>query len=464
MHIETPGTDVDDKKSRNNLGEAYCSRFPPKRVAQLASARARETTSLIRALRETADDPCLPPDGVEGEEGMVDDGVVQTMRIWNPGAISTAAAAAPQRAEQVITAPISERITSGRRSPLRSRRDRGARRLSSPATIYKPPPPPLIDVYARLRGSIITPRHCGKPVSAAGGIESKTLVSPKKNPHGREATGVERVGSHYSPAAQGLLLDSCRGCISWREKRTEGVIGGGGGGVFAYSEIDTRECRRQPKGGDWTDLGWRRSGGAGVAGREDVMGLVNPSGVVERLSAVTEDDQTTANVDTSPNPEPPEGAQGGEDTFVPVKNEGGEGGMPGGENNQSSPKCHGDKQHLRTAPATEIFPELAAKQCRSLAESPAYPLPTGGLLAMEARPPSSPMPPGVHGRQLRSAPASAPPSIPSLGLQSYGGTRMREGVPEDGLGRDEWPCGARAADEGEHLQRIEAGFERCGEY
>ncbi|CAB1120679.1 unnamed protein product [Ectocarpus sp. CCAP 1310/34] len=278
---------------------------------QLAQARARETTSLLRSLREVQADRCLPPDGVEGEEGMpTDNGVVAAMRAWNPGASSASSAgtgvsgslallgdgndgdvrsksgllgkdatgAAKITAGEITGSTVRARIGLGRITlPLRGFRDRGRTPVgmatgdsaaATAATVVSPPPPPLMDVHARLRGSVLSasPSPMARllaattapsPSSPYGdrGIANSILperkrsraaaVEPGTRPTGHRAlwlepTGVERLGSYYSPAAQLLYLDVSRGCLAWRESANTGGFtcndggsdnGGVGGGL-----------------------------------------------------------------------------------------------------------------------------------------------------------------------------------------------------------------------------------------
>lgn len=107
-----------------------------------------------------------------------------------------------------------------------------------------PPPPPLLDVHARLRGSILSPSDAG---------------TSQNGPLGLEPRGVECVGGHYSPAAQALSLDPSRGVITWRRgERMFGCQGGGrdGGmeGLIALSEISVPAGNlfgRRGNGRDW---------------------------------------------------------------------------------------------------------------------------------------------------------------------------------------------------------------------
>ncbi|CAM9159174.1 unnamed protein product, partial [Ectocarpus sp. 8 AP-2014] len=279
---------------------------------ELALARARETTSLLRSLQEVQADRFLPPDGVEGEEGMpIDNGVVAAMRAWNPGRSSASSAgtrasgslaflgdgndgdirsksgllgknatgAAKITAGEIAGSTVRARIGLGRMTlPLRGFRDRGRTPVgmatgesaaATAATVVSPlPPPPLMDVHARLRGSVLSasPSPMARllaattapsPSSPNGdrGIARSVLperkrsraaaVEPRTRPTGHRAlwlepTGVERLGSYYSPAAQLLYLDVSRGCLAWRENANTGGFtcneggsnsGGVGGGL-----------------------------------------------------------------------------------------------------------------------------------------------------------------------------------------------------------------------------------------
>lgn len=279
---------------------------------QLALARARETTSLLRSLREVQADRCLPPDGVEGEEDMpTDKGVVAAMRAWNPGASSASSAgtgvsgslaflgdgndgdvrsksgllgkdatgAAKITAGEIAGSTVRARIGLARMTlPLRGFRDRGRTPVGmatgetaaamAATVVSPPPPPPLMDVHARLGGSVLSasPSSMARllaattvpsPSSPNGdrGIANSVLperkrsraaaVEPGTRPTGHRAlwlepTGVERLGSYYSPAAQLLYLDVSRGCLAWRESANTGGFtcndggsnsGGVGGGL-----------------------------------------------------------------------------------------------------------------------------------------------------------------------------------------------------------------------------------------
>ncbi|CAM9601528.1 unnamed protein product, partial [Ectocarpus fasciculatus] len=281
---------------------------------ELALARARETTSLLRSLREAQADRFLAPDGVEGEEGMpTDDGVVAAMRAWNPGASSASSAgtgasghlaflgdgndsdvgrtsgllgkdatgAAKTKAGEIVGSTVRARIGLGRMTlPLRGFRDRArtpvgmatgdsATGTAAGTVVSSPPPPPLMDVHARLRGSVLSasppPMAClleataaPSPSSPNGGRAIASSVLPERNrsraaaaepgtrPTGHRALwlepkGVERLGSYYSPAAQLLYLDVSRGCLAWRESFNTGGFtsnngasnsGGVGGGLY----------------------------------------------------------------------------------------------------------------------------------------------------------------------------------------------------------------------------------------
>lgn len=134
-----------------------------------------------------------------------------------------------------------------------------------------PPPPPLLDVHARLRGSILSPSDAG---------------TAQNGPLGLELTGVECVGGHYSPAAQELSLDPSRGVITWRRgERSFGRQGGGrdGGmeGLIALSEtfvpagniFGRREDGRGWPGGDGAHavpkMPRKVEGAVGLIGREE---------------------------------------------------------------------------------------------------------------------------------------------------------------------------------------------------
>lgn len=211
-----------------------------------------------------------------------DDGVVETMRTWNPGVAVSAGVSGYSSSAAVrgnsnsafkhdhdATAMASETTIAGGRtktrasrmtSPLRGRRvrDKGGARTATAAgvnapLILSPPPPPLMDVHARLRGSVLSPSpspstcflgnaHQSAPV-ASGGSGGGAIACP---PMGLEPTGVERLGSHYSPAAQALYLDLGRGRLAWRDADGAGSFrpgsvevsssGGPGGGYLESPE------------------------------------------------------------------------------------------------------------------------------------------------------------------------------------------------------------------------------------
>eukprot|EP00903_Cladosiphon_okamuranus_P012758 g11926.t1 len=279
---------------------------------ELALARSRETASLLRSLREAHADRCLPPQGVEGEEGMpTDDGVVETMRSWTPGVVlpttsamtattplaATAATVghpslAPARGNtsndnaavfksdhDIAAAMTSDTATAGSRaknrggritSPLRALRgwERGVAGIAtSTAGVnapppLNPPPPPLMDVHARLRGSVLSPspspttgvigNACqSSPIAHGSGSSGRAIVACP--PMGLEPTGVERLGSHYSPAAQALYLDLGRGRLAWREADgtrclrpgSVEVNRGGGTGVGSLEGIEVTPWAQQ---------------------------------------------------------------------------------------------------------------------------------------------------------------------------------------------------------------------------
>lgn len=236
---------------------------------KLALARSRETKFLLSSLRDAQGDQYLPPEGVEGEEGMPDTGAVQVMRAWNPVAVSKTASIA----DTGKTAKTSPKIppapgvvgkkegdtsdnahTNGTTPPTRSAgsgsplvgggggaRGRSRIRSTVPPLRIMPAvaaPPPLIDVHARLQGSLIstsqprllevTPSGVGEVGSFGGGGKGGARPSSRQV----EPSAVERLGGHYSPAAQGLFVDPNRGSVAWRQR---GAIhyaddGGSGGG------------------------------------------------------------------------------------------------------------------------------------------------------------------------------------------------------------------------------------------
>lgn len=132
-----------------------------------------------------------------------------------------------------------------------------ADRPASSSNVDHPPPPlppPLMDVHARLRGSVLSAPSSSRPSPGRGvrgkGCESNgidramaTVVSGTPvdagltaaavfgcRPMGLEPTGVERLGSHYSPAAQFLYIDPNRGCLAWRDGDGRDCPYSGGGG------------------------------------------------------------------------------------------------------------------------------------------------------------------------------------------------------------------------------------------
>lgn len=210
-----------------------------------------------------------------------DDGVVETMRTWNPGVslLTSSSLAAPAplvatgavghssspaarssnniafKSDNDATAKANETAVGGGRaktrvgrmtSPLRGLRDRErgvpgtgkAAGVTAPA--LNPPPPPLTDVHARLRGSILSPSPLSSPATCflgnahhsppigSGGSGGGAISCP---PMGLEPTGVERIGSHYSPAAQALYLDLDRGRLAWRGTDGAGCFGAESVGV-----------------------------------------------------------------------------------------------------------------------------------------------------------------------------------------------------------------------------------------
>lgn len=191
------------------------------------------------------------------------DGVVETMRSWTPGVVqpATSALAVPtplaataafaghassaaargntntnkatlfKSDHDIAAAMASDTATAGGRaktrvgrntSPLRGLRgrERGvagiattAAGVNAPPTL-SPPPPPLMDVHARLRGSVLSTSPF--PTTGVGAIACP--------PMGLEPTGVERLGGHYSPAAQALYLDLERGRLAWRGSNGAGCL------------------------------------------------------------------------------------------------------------------------------------------------------------------------------------------------------------------------------------------------
>lgn len=199
-----------------------------------------------------------------------DDGVVETMRTWTPGVVvptttfltavpplavagtsgrsSSPAArgngntafkaghdATAKAAETAIAGGKAKARVSRMTSPLRGLRGRekgAATEAEVAAPTLNPPPPPLMDVHARLRGSVLspspspatcTPGSARQPSPAgSGGVGVGAATSCP--PMGLEPTGVERLGSHYSPAAQALYLDLARGRLAWRDAGGAGCL------------------------------------------------------------------------------------------------------------------------------------------------------------------------------------------------------------------------------------------------
>eukprot|EP00752_Nemacystus_decipiens_P012854 g11381.t1 len=302
------------------FGQSYIP-YTSRANKELTLARSRETAALLRSLRQARADQFLPPQGVEGEESMAtDDGVVETMRAWKPGvatpttsvgsaaAVATAAMAAAGvaghtsppaaaacgnnnddnavfKSDHDVTAKASETANAGGRakarvgrmaSPLRARRhrERGAVARTTTATTatdgvsappaLDPPPPPLMDVHARLRGSILSPSPSLTPATCFLGpsspVEGGGVMSCP--PMGFEPAGVERLGSHYSPAAQALYLDIGRGRLAWRD-------GADGAGCLRPGSVEVNRGGGGPAGVvlDGSDAPWAQHKRAAVSAR-----------------------------------------------------------------------------------------------------------------------------------------------------------------------------------------------------
>lgn len=251
---------------------------------KLALARSRETKFLLSSLRDAQGDQYLPPEGVEGEEGMPDTGAVQVMRAWNPGAVSKTASIADtgktaKTSPKIPPAPkvvgkkmndtsdnantngtTSPNRSAGSGSPMMGGGARGRSRIRStvPPLRIVPAvaaPPPLIDVHARLQGSLIsisqsrllevTPSGGGEAGSFGGGGKAATGGGARPSSRQVEPSAVERLGGHYSPAAQGLFVDPNRGCVAWRQREAIHYADGGGGGG---NNVRGDRCLSSPRG------------------------------------------------------------------------------------------------------------------------------------------------------------------------------------------------------------------------
>lgn len=227
---------------------------------------------------------------------MQDSNLVDSMRTWNPGvppkASSTATAMRTphaKRGERVSFSPRSEvrhhctatdivgRLAIGRHlSPGRGGVTiRGGASRSAVSPSAQRVPPPLIDIHARLRGVILSSprRRNAKSLAIPGGsLESRAgRTEPAENARlGLEPRGVERLGSHYSPAAQNLLIDPSRGCVVWREN---------GGGDDISIDLDAEMVADRLRGG-------------GKVGSSDCAGF-DSRGVTDETGA---NETTTANV------------------------------------------------------------------------------------------------------------------------------------------------------------------------
>lgn len=186
---------------------------------------------------------------------MTDTGAVQVMRAWNPCTVSKTASIADtaktaKTSPKIPPAPFvvgkESEIPNGAKtndytppnrragSPLRGGEARGRSRIRStvpPLRILQAvvAPPPFIDVHARLRGSLIsTSQPCvlvptpngGEEAGNVGGGKPAAGGGARPSPREVEPSSVERLGSYYSPAAQGLFVDSNRGSIAWRQMDT----------------------------------------------------------------------------------------------------------------------------------------------------------------------------------------------------------------------------------------------------
>ena len=195
---------------------------------------------------------------------MPDTGAVHVMRAWNPCTVSKTISIADKTKTAKTSPKISPapfvvgkeseapkgantndytRPNRSAGSPLRGGGARGRSRIRStvpPLRITQAvvAPPPFIDVHARLRGSLISiPQSCLLTPTPNGGDEAGNFGGGKPaagggarpSPREAEPSSVERLGGYYSPAAQGLFVDSNRGSIAWRQMETIHDADGGGG-------------------------------------------------------------------------------------------------------------------------------------------------------------------------------------------------------------------------------------------
>lgn len=319
-----------------------------------------------------------------------------------------------------------------------------------------PPPPPLLDVHARLRGSIISPSDAG---TAPNG--------PQNGPLGLEPRGVERVGGHYSPAAQELSLDPSRGVITWRwgersfarqgGDRDEGIVG-----LIALSETFVAAG----------NIFGRRENGRDRVGRDGAHAVPKTSGKVE--GAVCPGKSSVGLIDRQ------ESMMGGtqpqkmsELREVECMIEGMDNACGGisrtpreerGESNNTS----------EAVPNLGVMPLPTVGPPQSLPKSRQGTWAAGEASGSAARSPSSPLVPGRGGkrpnvtlaRRLRS-----PPSFgASRGFPAFWRPRRftrHEASPQaSSLGNDHRADGSKwgdAATTSRHEDMVEAGFRRCAE-
>lgn len=437
---------------------------------------------------------------------MSDCNLVETMRAWNPGvppkASSTATTMTTSHASQgdglsfsprgnlhhhhsvtdiVGRGGIGKQVSSGR-GGVAARVGASGSAVNLPAQRV---PPPLIDIHARLRGVILSSPRRSNTKSAAvagGGLEDRTgRTGPAEiAPLGLEPRGVERVGSHYSPAAQDLLLDLCRGCITWRE-----YAGGSDSTTSLDTELlaDRRRVGGRAGRSDCVDFNWR-----GANDETDVnatasaivrRGGERPSGILVRASSAPCDDPGGSSVfdveQGSRIPPAPSGMQLGENNRCDLEDhlwpssqgrtqDSGEEAYDG-QNREISSSIDRSRETEKRAGGAEQRPLVAYHVNRGS-------LPAVGTAAPSSPPDTqSPPPPLVSHRnnsdQRRlgcsgSTPSrpltSAPPANPSPSLRALGLISPRD--KDNVCGGDRRSVVVEALERDSAAERYQAGLER----